>query len=174
MVSVRGSLFTNNSIDAIGYESSASSNLTVLDTLIVSNGGNGILVAPNGSANLTAVFNRVEADGNGLAGINVSGSSTSGTVKATVTDSVAAGNNGHGFFAVAAGLMVVRSASANNNDVGIAAEGTGATLRVSQSAVTGDTNGWETFTGGSVLSYADNNIDGNSTNQSAPPSIPEK
>jgi hypothetical protein len=37
--------------------------------------------------------------------------------------------------------------------------------------VTGNANGWVVSGSGSVLSYGNNSIDGNASNQTAPPSV---
>jgi hypothetical protein len=155
--------------DGVDFLPNASSSLSVSNSLVADNSF-GILVWPSGSGAVTAVFNRVEANNNATNGIVVDGSNSTGTVKATVSDSVAANNGGYGFQAFTfAGhapttLMVVRSVSANNNQLGISAVGQGATLRVANSTVTGNTHGWEAISPGIVASYGDNYIDGNGSN----------
>jgi hypothetical protein len=152
----------------------------VSNTLVADNGGgtggNGILLFPSGSA--TAVFNRVEVNNNSF-GIVVTGSNSAGTntVNATVSDSVAAGN-GLGFFSQTASgqaptsLMVFHSVAANNL-TGVEAETSGATLRLANSTVTGNANGW-VASGGAVLSDGDNTIEGNEANQGAPTTYARK
>ena len=70
-------------------------------------------------------------------------------------------------------LMVVRSVAANNA-TGLIAQFSHATLRVSQSTVTGNTTSWSATTGGILRSYSDNNIDGNGDGDPAPTTIPKK
>ena len=163
------------------YSTTATSALTVSNSLVADNSGIGIVLQPIGSA--TAVFNRVEANNNGSHGIMVDGTNSAGTntINATVSESVAAGNSGGaGFFSVSnsgkapTSLMVYHSVAANNSD-GVAAAGPGATLRLANSTVTGNGNGWAVPTAGGVLySYGDNYIDGNVSGESAPPSIARK
>ena len=107
--------------DGIDFLSStATSALTVSNSLVADNGGNGIHLTPTGSA--TAVFNRVEANNNGDHGILADGASSAGTntINATVSDSVAAGNVGAGFASASApgnaptSVMVFHSVAANN------------------------------------------------------------
>jgi hypothetical protein len=50
-------------------------------------------------------------------------------------------------------------------------EADGATVRVTRSTITGNTTGWAVFSG-VVLSYGDNNIDGNNSVNSEPPNPP--
>jgi hypothetical protein len=161
----------------VNFAPNASSSLAVSDTLVM-NIANflavGIIVQPSGSGTVTATFNRVETDFN-FDGIGVSSQLSSGAVNATAVDSVAAGNSNIGFYAyssgAAANLMLVRSVAANNF-TGIEADNTGATLRVGQSALTGNTNGWlDNNAGGVVESYGTNQITGNASNETAPPSV---
>jgi hypothetical protein len=106
----------------------------------------------------------------------VTGENSTGTVKATASESVAARNGVVGIFAASASghapttLTVVRSVSANNG-YGLYATDANATLRVANSTVTGNTNGWAADFGGAVQSYGNNSIDGNTINETAPPSI---
>src|SRR5665213_308168 len=126
----------------------APSALTVSNSLVADNGGDGILLVPTGSA--TAVFNRVEANNNAGAGIEVSGAFSTGTntVNATASDSVASGNSSPGFVSDTASgqaptsLMVFHSVAANNV-VGVEADGSGAILHLANSALTGNTTGWD-------------------------------
>jgi len=164
--------------DGIDFLSTtATSALMVSNSLISDNGGSGIVLVATGSA--TAVFNRVEANNNGSNGIVVDGGASSIAVNATVSDSVAAGNGQVGFFSETSSstapisVMVFHSVAANNF-YGVSAQGSGATLRLANSTVTGNTNGWQVFISGIVDSYGDNYIDGNTSNQAAPPSIARK
>lgn len=124
----------------------ATSALTVSNSLIADNGNDGIVVAPTGSA--TAVFNRLEVNNNGDIGIHVDGQLSPGTntIKASVSESVVASNVLAGFFSFTqagnapTSLMVFHSVAANNG-FGVEAQGTGATLRLANSSVTGNTNG---------------------------------
>jgi Right handed beta helix region len=102
--------------DGIDFSSTtATSALTVSNSLLADNGGNGISVQPTGSA--TAVFNHVEANNNKGNGIGMTGgtSAVTNTVNATVSESVAAGNGFVGFGsatnsgAAPTSLMVFRS-----------------------------------------------------------------
>ena len=181
-LTVENCVIRHMTLDGIDFVSTTvTSALTVSNSLIADNLGAGIFLYPTGSA--TAVFNRVEANNNGSHGIMVDGTNSAGTntINATVSESVAAGNSGGaGFFSVSnsgkapTSLMVYHSVAANNSD-GVAAAGPGATLRLANSTVTGNGNGWAVPTAGGVLySYGDNYIDGNVSGESAPPSIARK
>ena len=119
-----------------------------------------------------AVFNHVDIDNSG--GFLVY---SAGPADVTVTDSRSVNNTG-GFqvqanTAAPVNLTLVRSTSANNT-AGVGAFGAAATLRLSQSTITGNQHGWLTQSGGNVLSYGDNVIDSNLADQAAPPSASKK
>ena len=161
------------------FTPNATSSLAVSNTLVADNAGPGIFVTPTGSGAVTAVFNRVEATNNVSYGIVVSGALSTGSVKATVVDSVAAGNGFMGFYAVTdtglapTTLMLFHSVVANNG-TGLRAYGTGGTIRLFDTMVTGNPTGWSALTNGVVLSYGNNAIDGNTGGDGAPPSIAQK
>jgi hypothetical protein len=158
---------TNNGIDFLS--TTATSALTLSNSPVADNGGSGIFLFPTGSA--TAVFNRVEANNNAGHGIAVDGAFSAGTdtINATVSDSVAAGNNSGFVNATVSGqaptsLMLFHSVAANNG-TGVAVQGPGAILRLANSTVTGNTqHGWVAISSGVVDSYGDNYIDGNGSN----------
>jgi hypothetical protein len=166
-------------IDGIHFAPNAAGNLTVSNTVVSDNGNVGINVIPTGSGAVKAVFNRVEANNNLTNGILAMGLSSTGTIKATVSDSVAAGNGNVGFYAYSGAgqaptkLMVVRSVAANNA-TGLGASGLGASLRVANSTVTGNVGGWVANNSGVLLSYGDNYIDDNGSDETAPPSAVQK
>jgi Right handed beta helix region len=152
----------------------AGSDLAVSNTFVADNQSDGILVQP-ALGLVRAVFSHVHVHGNGGNGIAVI-SGFGGSVLATVADSLASSNGqgggATGFFAERAQLMVARSVAANNF-YGLFAKGFNATLRVGQSAITGNQNSWG-VDGGTVQSYGDNNIDGNVDGDPAPPTILKK
>jgi len=164
--------------DGIDFLPNATSSLTVSNSMVADNGNDGIIVVPTGSGTVTAVVNRVQTNNNIGNGIILDGVNSTGTVKGTVYDSVAAGNGGGGFFAdtisghAPTTLMVFNSIAANNN-TGLVAQGAGATLRVAHSMVTGNVSGWIN-TGGVLLSAGDNTIEGNTSNETAPGTFAHK
>ena len=177
-----GALTVTNSVirhlvaEGIHFAPSATSKLLVSNTLVADNTNSGIVVQPSGSGVVTAVLNRVAVSNNAANGFSVFGQSSTGTVKATVLDSVATGNSTTGFYATSsaghapATLMLFSSATANNT-FGLFADGPGATLRAFQTMATGNTTGWSAQNGGVVQSYGNNAIDGNTGGETAPPSV---
>jgi hypothetical protein len=159
--------FTNNGIDF------APNNLTLsqlfVSNTLVSDNITGIFIEPTGSVSQTVngVLNHVEIENNAGDGLLVSPVGL--TINLTVGDSVSANNAADGIHTISnsalVSVMVRNSTIANNGTNGLAG-GTGSTIRVTRSTITGNTTGWA----GVVLSYADNNIDGNGSANTEPPS----
>jgi len=167
-LTVRDSVIRNFTMRGIDFEPNSSSQLFVSNTLLSDNGGDGIFINPTaGTSN--AILDHVNIENNGSGGMQVTANTE--TVNVSVTDSVNANNGGSGIDASGAGsntvnIMVRNSTIANNGGIGLETGGTGATVRVTRSTITGNGTGWA----GTVVSYADNNIDGNTNVNTEPPS----
>lgn len=172
--------------DGIYFSPNATSSLSVSNSVMSDNTDTGIYVFPSGPSSssaasgvVTVVLNHVEVNNNANQGIVVSGSNSTGMVNATVYDSVAVGNFAIGLAALTTKgkapttVMLFHSVIANNS-WGLNAQGPGATIRVAHSVVTANANGWFTSDSAVVQSYGDNSIDGNTSNELAPPSIARK
>src|SRR5262249_43431098 len=162
-LTVQDCVIHGHTLDGISFEpssASSTSDLVVSNSSIGNNGRNGILAIWLASdISITAVVDRVELYANATAGVTVQDGAGSGTIKATVVDSVAT-QNGFGFRNSSSGpvtLMLVRSVAANNG-TGVHASGSGATTRVSRSVVTGNGIGLQAFGSGVLQSYGDNNV----------------
>jgi hypothetical protein len=173
-LAVRDSIIRNFTQDGIFFapNTSSPSELYVSNTLISDNGGNGIEFLPLGSGNTIGVLDHIQIENNGSFGLSVASNTQFTTV--TISDSVSANNQGSGILAFSVSstpisIMVRNSIIANNADNGLEADNAGATIRVTQSTITGNTTGWGTSLGGVVSSYADNNIDGNGSVNTEPP-----
>jgi hypothetical protein len=97
------------------------------------------------------------------------GGNSTGTITATVSESVSFHNGNAGFAVFSATGAAPTTFSlfhsvSSNNGVGMLANVTGATLRITQSMVTGNSKGWSLSGGGVIASYGDNAIDGNGSN----------
>jgi len=68
-------------------------------------------------------------------------------------------------------VMIRDSTIGNNQTTGISATSAGAVVRLTRSTVTANGTGLS-VTGGSLFSYSDNSIDGNTTDGSATNTIP--
>ena len=153
--------------------------MSVSSTLAGDNGGSGVHIAPTGSANVFATLSRVEAHNNSVEGIFVDATMGTGKIYATVNDSLADYNAGGFVVSTASGqgtpsLTVARSVAANNRSLGLFSFGPNAVLRIGQSVVTGNGDSWLMLNGGTVLSYGDNDMDGNQTGDPAPGVISRK
>lgn len=156
----------------ISFQPGGSSELYVSDTVIGNNGtgsnGGGILVKPTSTGSARVVLNRVRMENN-VFGLQANGTGSTGGIKATVFDSVAAGNSFSGFTGtMSAGGAVVdltidRSVSANNGTTGVAAGGSLTTVRFSNMTVTGNGTGLLAVNSGVLASYSNNQVDGNTT-----------
>ena len=165
--------------NGIDFVPNGTSSLAVSSTLIGDNGNIGVILYPSGAGAVNADFDRLEVYNNGNHGVFVSGGTSTGTVAATAIDSTVARNVNGGFIVslpgtAATSLQVVRSVSANNGVGLYATGGANSLLRVGQSAVSGNGFGWLATTGGILLSYGDNNIEGNGNGESPPPVIARK
>ncbi|HKA70905.1 MAG TPA: right-handed parallel beta-helix repeat-containing protein [Xanthobacteraceae bacterium] len=152
------------------------SNLSMWNTLVADNGGQGIIVRPTGASAVTASFNNVALYNNSRAGLLVRGLDSTGTIDVTVTESTAA-NNSDGFRLdaghAAASLALVRAVAADNRLHGIAAVGRSALLRVAASSITGNALSWIAGDGALVQSFGDNTIAGNGDGDPRPPGVPK-
>ncbi|MEI9997235.1 MAG: hypothetical protein WDM91_21745 [Rhizomicrobium sp.] len=147
--------------------------LIITDTTITTNGsgtgatgtGAAINVAPTGSGTVNVTLDRVEVVNNAQ-GVTINSTGMSGgAVTATISDSTLAssqtGLTVAGTTPVTA--MLIRDRISNNAGFGIITAGSGSSVKVGYSTITG--NGTSLIqAAGSLLSYGNNQIDGNGTN----------
>lgn len=167
---VGGSLIIENSVvrnffQGIVFAPNSSADLAVSNTLVANNVNHGIAVQPSGNdVDVNAVFNRVEADYNGLMGIGIFGDLATGVsfTRAVAVDCVTSHNLDTGYFVLgnsvsgltATSFRVFRDTSVRDN-TGVRADTNGVAY-VSQSYLDGG-NTWSNTSGaGTVLSYGDN------------------
>jgi hypothetical protein len=168
-LTVRDSVIRNFTSYGINFQPNTStpSRIFVSNTLVSDNGLSGIGIGPDGSGTTNGVLDHVEMENNVSNGLFVS--SDTQTVYITVSDSVSVNNGANGVNCDSTGgtlnIMVRNSTIANNGGDGLLSTNTGATIRVTRSTITGNVTGWV----GPVLSYGDNNIDGNNSVNSEPP-----
>jgi hypothetical protein len=98
----------------------------------------------------------------------------SAATNVSFSDSVSAKNGSDGVASISFGavtnVMVRNSTIAFNSNNGLSAvNNANLTLRVTRSTITGNGTGWSASFGGVLLSYADNNIDGNTQANTEPP-----
>ena len=171
ILNVRDCVIRNFTNDGIDFEPSSSSSLLVSNTVISDNGNQGILISDAGSGTTTGVLNHVEMENNRIDGLIVQSDQT---VNITVSDSVSTNNGNVGILnnpigTMPSNILVRNSTIANNGGSGLQATNAGANLRITRSSITGNGSGWVGSGGGAVLSYGDNNIDGNLDVNTEPP-----
>ncbi len=177
VISLRGLTIEGAGLGAEGVKFVGGASLTIENCVVRHFTEAGIDFAPAGS-NLSRLVVSKSTSSDNADGIAIDPQG-SGAAEATVLDSVAANNSNVGFFSATTGasatMTVIRSAAVNSSGgTGLSAFGSGATLRVGQSTVTGNVAGWTTTSGGVLASYGDNYIDGNGGNEAAPPSVARK
>jgi hypothetical protein len=154
----------------IGVTNSTSGILVnVVDSILADNPGEGIQAIPSGSVGTRVMITRTRALNNGGDGFMANGTMTTSAagLRMTIRDSESANNGGDGFVAFTAGTivqMMIDSSVSHNNNRGINASGTGATVRFTRSSITANAIGANQVGAGSALSYQTNSVDGNGTN----------
>jgi Right handed beta helix region len=164
-LAIENCVIRNFATAGISISLSAPSSFSVSNTIASNNGISGIAVGASGSAVVTGVLSNVTTNNNNLNGIVVS--ATVGFPNVAIVDSEASNNGGDGVVVSAAfgqGLAAMRNVVASNNKTGLEADGTGTTLRVAHSVVTGNGTGVATSGSGTIESYDDNDVDANTNN----------
>ena len=171
---VRDSVIRNFTSDGISFQSNVAnpSQLSVSNTLVSDNGGYGIDISPLLLGTTNAVIDHVALQNNASGGL--AGQTSGQTVTVVVSESVSANSAGDGIYANSTGgnpvsITVRNSRIANNAADGLHALGSGATIRVTRSTLTGNNTAWAAVSTGVVVSYGDNNIDGNTNANTEPP-----
>jgi hypothetical protein len=164
--------------EGIGFRpTSGISELYVADS-VIAGATNGIIVGPSASGGAKVMLDRVRVENSGNLGILFSGSNTTGLITATVRDSVVAGNAGVGIHAVDPGdgttTVAVDRVTSVDNRIGIRSHGTGTTIRMGNSTVTGNDFGLVRFGDGVIESYATNKVNGNDNDGEPTSAIPMK
>ena len=153
---IRG--FTSFGLD---FRPSAGANLFVHNTTVRNNAGGGVYVAPGAGIVAGANLEKVSLENN-LFGLRADDGA-----RVTVHDSVATENSANGFVlagnSAAVELNLDDCVSTNNEQVGVKSVGAGATVRLSNTAVTNNGTGLQALNGGSIVSFGNNRIAGNIT-----------
>jgi hypothetical protein len=156
----------------IDFEPTTNASLFVQDSVVRNctvAGGGGVLIKPGTGVSAAASFDRVEFKQNNY-GLRVEDRS-----QVSVRDSVSSGNTNNGFLvftaAAAANLNMENTVAANNGgsnpaSAGIKSEGGFSTARISNVSAWGNSSGLLSATGGNIVSFGNNRIDGNGVNGS--------
>jgi len=143
--------------------------LYVSDTVIADGGQQSanVWIAPSGTAGAKVLLDRVRVENATNLNIAFNGGFTTGAITATLRDSTSAGG-GIGVFVQepsgggSTNVMIDRCAIVNNS-TGVSATND-AIIRIGDSTVTGNSLGLSSDSGGQILSYETNKVDGNGTN----------
>jgi hypothetical protein len=171
----------------VNFQPSGAGNLYISNTTITQNGnaatGGGVLIKPTGTGTARAVIDDVRIRNNASTGLSTDTTGNSGGLALTVNNTQVSGTSGNGILALspagnaASTIMLVNSTVANNNAIGVGANGL-VTMRVGNTTITGNAfaagSGVVMSNGGQIVSYLDNRLDGNASNGTFAPGIPKK
>jgi len=155
--------FNRNGISV--ENANATIRVSVRRSQIEDNGGNGILVAPQGAnvARVTVVNNEIDDNACGI---------TTSRFGPDPAFNFAAncGTNGSNVSGPSSSVNAFRNSINHNERAGVFSNGTNAQIRIGQNDITGTVSGaaLQTVNTGSILSYGDNNIVGNPGGNGAP------
>jgi hypothetical protein len=150
-----------------GIRFNSGGSLTVRDS-VIRNFGNGLALVPTASSQLS-VSNTLVSD-NSSFGIIISADASA--VASAVIDNVTMANNAGGLHASSSGgapiNVMVRNSTMAHNSEGLGSQGTSSTVWLTRSTITENGSDFS-ITGTSVLlSYGDNNIVGNTSTSGTP------
>jgi hypothetical protein len=141
-LTVRDSVIRNFTNSGINSQPGVAGHLSVSNTLVSDNGGDGIFIFTG-----LGTLDNVTLVGNTGFGLNA---------------------NSFGFSTV---NVMVRNSTMTNNSAGLGSQGATTTVWLTRSTITGNASDFEQTSGGVLLSYADNNIVGNTTSSLTPATI---
>jgi hypothetical protein len=153
-----------------------------LSNVSVSNTRYGITISPfSDNKTLSVTLNRVEVRNNSIAGLEInSNNQTGGKIDVRVVDSILTDNTQWGVDIVTSAVtdpridvFFLRSVAAKNG-IGVNTSGPQSTVRLAESQLTSNAQGYGAGNGSGVLSYGNNFIDNNGIVNFAPPGIPMK
>jgi hypothetical protein len=168
-LTVENCVVRNLTTHGINFKPTNTANITVANSSVLDNGGDGIYVVTSGSNNATGTISRTLVNNNN-SGLVADDTSSFGSIHITIMDSIVAKNTTIGIMAMYETYLTVQNSAISNNGTGIEAFGSGSIIRLSQSTVTGNGSGW-TAIAGDVFSYGNNSINDNAGFETAPPSV---
>ena len=174
-LNIQDSIIRNFAFAGISFRATAASELNVSQTLVsdLAGGGDAVDIVPTGSGSAIAVLDHVRLD-HGSIGLDALGDSTTGSVNVTIADSVISNYGNAGIIGESTNgtvQVMVRNCTASNNATGIRSNGSPAVVRVTRSTITANGTGLTAINSSSLVSYGDNNVDGNTTNGAATSAI---
>lgn len=142
--------------------------VTVIDSTISNNLNGGISINPAAAVPVDLVVSNTTFNGNGGAAVGLTTAGGGTVLTASVSDSLITGSrtpNSSGVIARATtgtSTITVRSSTITNTaSFGVNANGAGASVRVSNSEISGNATGVNAVGGGQAISYGNNVVTGN-------------
>jgi len=148
----------------IAFQPTTPATLFVRDTIIRDMGWGGILVKPANSTTTKASIDRVRIE-TGVFGVRAEAFAS-----IAINDSTVTGNVNHGFIATSstnpAEINAERCVVTGNTGNGVTVTGSVATVRLSNNIITDNGTGLSVGAGGTIISFGNNVIEGNTTDGS--------
>jgi hypothetical protein len=169
---VRDSVIRNFNLNGIKFAPNSASQISVANTQISDNGGDGVQVLAT-SITVRGLFNHVSVENNTAIGLDIRSSPAGARASVTISDCVSA-TNGTGISASDSSsgggtfVMVRNSTIANNLNSGLAAV-TAGSIVVTRSMLFGNNLAWTTSGAGTLISFGDNTFFDDLGNDVAPP-----
>ena len=161
-----------NGITGINFNpglSTATSYLVVRNSTIDNNkaspSGNvgGVVIQPGSTGPSIAVLEGVHVNGN-YVGVWAFDYANVTIRNSVMSQSTFAGVKSQSNLGATVTVLIEHSQSSHNGSNGVVAVGTGAVARISDVTITDNVNGLVTGSGGSIISFGNNSLDGNGTN----------
>ncbi len=151
--------------NGVSVTTSSSVYVDLFNDYIADNTAEGVFGKPTGGG-VRMTIDQTRVSHNGGDGIMANGNS-GGSLKYSIRNSQSVDNGADGMIAFSSSavsqLMIDASSATNNTGSGFRASGTAAITRFTRSSVTANTTGVMQDAGGSALSYGTNSVDGNGT-----------
>ena len=150
------------------FQPNVAAGLFVANTTIKNNFNAGLLLQPTAAGSIFATISNVTMDSNNGYGLRAEAG-----VSAVVRNSHASGSALSGFHSVGGSrpaFIVLETCVAAGNASGIVAEGASGSVRISNSTATRNAVGLSSVSGGAIVSFGNNRVNGNNSADGAPTS----
>jgi hypothetical protein len=146
-------------------------NVTIIDNGSATGVTGGVLIAPAAGVPVTALIANSRISDNNRGGIRIDGANAGSTVQATLSGNEIADNQVGVYARSIPGGGTVNVALSNNvvsgnSSTGVLAEDALATINATGNAITQNSNGIRSLTGGNLVTFGDNSLIANNNNGS--------
>jgi hypothetical protein len=177
---IHGSIGAAPNGNGVLFSPSGTAELYVHNSTIIRN-NDGVRIQPTGTGVAKVIIDNSRIENNNLAGVKADGTGNTGGSNTTIVNSSVSGNTNAGISILNPGggpainIMIDSVVVANNGaSGGLRVDGANATVRVGRSTISGNGLGTAIANGGVISSYANNQINGNTSDGPNPPTIPAK